>query len=255
MSPSDLPPRMYGPFTLVSGTGFFEYFLPLMAILGDIVEIHHRKNHPRFGGLDCSHTVTAVADMLFNSERSLENLSNQSIQVPTPMDTLPVNSTEHMSLSGTPSSSQAVETRKQLVIAYSSHIIHVLYVLLYGKWDALAMLDDEDDWITSPQFVKCASHAIAASHAVLRILQLDPELMFMPYLFGIYLLHGSFILLLFADRMPQLGPNESVEQACETIIRAHEVCVVTLSTEFQVRSYLPMMSLGHGDKICYSLTL
>jgi hypothetical protein len=36
----------------------------------------------------------------------------------------------------------------------------------------------------------------------------------MPYLFGIYLLHESFILLLFADRMSQLGANESVEEAC-----------------------------------------
>jgi hypothetical protein len=98
------------------------------------------------------------------------------------------------------------------------------------------MLDNKDGWIPSVGFMKCASHAIAASDAMSRILACDPELSFMPYLFGIYLLHGSFILLLFADRMPQLGPNEAVEKACEIIIRAHEVCVVTLSTEFQVRS-------------------
>jgi hypothetical protein len=57
----------------------------------------------------------------------------------------------------------------------------------------------------------------------------------MPYLFGIYLFHGSLILLLFADRMSSVhgGPNESVERACEVIIRAHEACIVTLNTEFQ----------------------
>lgn len=76
----------------------------------------------------------------------------------------------------------------------------------------------------------------------------------MPYLFGIYLLHGSFILLLFADRMPQLGPNQSVEQACETIIRAHEVCVVTLSTEFQVRLFLFWHILSHPAPIALLLT-
>lgn len=91
------------------------------------------------------------------------------------------------------------------------------------------------NWITSVEFMKCASHSILASEAVETILSFDPELTFMPYLLGIYLLHGSFILLLFADRMPQVGQNESVEKACETIIRAHEVCVVTLSTEFQRR--------------------
>lgn len=57
----------------------------------------------------------------------------------------------------------------------------------------------------------------------------------MPYLFGIYLFHGSLILLLFANRMSSVpgGPNESVERACEVIIRAHEACIVTLNTEFQ----------------------
>ncbi len=98
------------------------------------------------------------------------------------------------------------------------------------------MLENEDDWITTPRFVKCASHAIEASDVVAEIMRLDPELNFMPYLFGIYLLHGSFILLLFADRMLQLGQNTSVEQACETIIRAHEVSVVTLDSEFQVHA-------------------
>lgn len=117
--------------------------------------------------------------------------------------------------------------------------MHVLYVLLHGKWDAISMLDNVDDWITSWRFTECASHAISASECVSTILKIDPELTFMPYLFGIYLLHGSFILLLFADRMPQVGQNQSVEQACETIIRAHEVCVVTLSTEFQVCQPLP----------------
>ncbi|KAK7743915.1 hypothetical protein SLS53_003937 [Cytospora paraplurivora] len=129
-----------------------------------------------------------------------------------------------------------------LVTAYSTHILHVLHVLLHGKWDAISMLDDDDDWITSSRFNNCASHAIAASQAVSQILKSDPELTFMPYLFGIYLLHGSFILLLFADRMPRVGPNQSVELACETIIRAHEqknFRKVLRSTLYSVRGSSP----------------
>jgi hypothetical protein len=95
------------------------------------------------------------------------------------------------------------------------------------------MLDDLDHWTTSPSFVKCASHSVSAAEAVSQILRFDPELSFMPYLFGIYLLHGSFILLLFADKM-QIEANPTVRQACETMIRAHEVCVATLNTEYQV---------------------
>ncbi|KAJ9155719.1 Transcriptional activator xlnR [Pleurostoma richardsiae] len=242
--PKDVPPRVLGPPTTVTGTGFFEYFLPLMAILGDIIEVHHRRQHPRLGGLDDSRAVAVISDLLANCERSIEKLGRESdtgdfvsatASGPSIKDLL-----TGLPLQATPPGTAAPgltrhrdRSRLQLVAAYSTHILHVLHVLLHGKWDAISMLDDDDDWITSARFNDCATHAIAASQAVSSILKSDPELTFMPYLFGIYLLHGSFILLLFADRMPQLGPNQSVEQACETIIRAHEVCVVTLSTEFQ----------------------
>jgi xylanolytic transcriptional activator XlnR len=281
----DLPPRILGPPTTVTGTGFFEYFLPLMAILGDIIEVHHRRQHPRLGHLDDSAAVAVIIELLNSCERSIQRLINteseamndypvpitphsagpsikdlmnnpMSNTTPTPPAATatignplatPTHGTNmaattngtgttnggHVTNGGTPPRTKD-RSRLQLVTAYSTHILHVLHVLLYGKWDAISMLDDDDDWITTSRFHNCASHAIAASEAVSDILKFDPELTFMPYLFGIYLLHGSFILLLFADRMPQLGPNQSVEQACETIIRAHEVCVVTLSTEFQV---------------------
>lgn len=250
----DLPTRVIGPPTTVSGTGFLEYFLPLMAILGDIIEIHHRRQHPRLGGLDDSQAVRAVTDQLANCERSIDRLareidggdylapSTSSRSIPSIHDLTNgssigvLNPAPPLAARAPPPPSHATRggSRLKLATAYSTLILHVLHVLLHGKWDAISMLDDDDDWITSPRFNSCASHSIAASEAVSSILQSDPELTFMPYLFGIYLLHGSFILLLFADRMPQLGPNQSVEQACETIIRAHEVCVVTLSTEFQV---------------------
>ncbi|KAK1253188.1 hypothetical protein MKX07_001265 [Trichoderma sp. CBMAI-0711] len=241
--PSEIPARRIGPPTTASGSAFFEYFLPLMAILGDIIEVHHRRRHPRLGGLDDSHSVAVVQGLLSAYEMSLAALSpdgddNGTMPLPihTPkgivagMPSRPSISHPHPSAApynaGDPS-------KMRLAKAYSTHILHVLHVLLHGKWDAISMLDDGDDWITSKRFNECASHAISASQSVSTILTIDPELTFMSYLFGIYLLQGSFILLLFADRMPQLGPNESVAQACETIIRAHEVCVVTLSTEFQ----------------------
>lgn len=214
--------RTLGPPTTVSGTSFFEYFLPLMVILGDIIDVHHYRHHPRFGAIN-SRAVSVIEEMILNCEQSLEQFA-----LVTGLGDSEITTTED---------DDRAKSRMQLVIKYSTHILHVLQVLLHGKWDAISMLDNHDDWITTAGFPKCASHAIAASEVVSTILKLDPELTFMPYLFGIYLLHGSFILLLFADRMPQLGSNQSVEQACETIIRAHEVCVVTLSTEFQVQPH------------------
>lgn len=367
-STAEMPTRVLGPPVVVSGTGFFEYFLPLMATLGDIIEVHHRRLHPRLGGLDDSGVVTLIGERLAACEQSLDRMALEAEQLSSATTTtttaggaeahhpvhhdyaaaaaaagsndvgvgrtsgsITIPSPSPAAMAGSPGphikdlitggvagastssptpihsgsgnghnnggsaargggvgaggnrgaggpgsvapvtslagaavgngeggggsdstsslrrrpqphkshgchrpASARDRSRLQLVLAYSTHILHVLHVLLHGKWDAISMLDDDDDWITSPRFNDCATHAISASQAVSRILRHDPELTFMPYLFGIYLLHGSFILLLFADRMPQLGgPNQSVEQACETIVRAHEVCVVTLSTEFQ----------------------
>lgn len=246
-----------------------------MAILGDIIDVHHRRFHPRLGIVNDNHAVTIISDLLANCEasidrlrRDIDGLGEYTAPLPTPgalpikdlisgySTSLPSSASHAHALSAVTPPAAAVaattttaattaaattackrsrdRSRLQLVTAYSTHILHVLHVLLHGKWDAISMLDDDDDWITSARFNDCATHAIAASQAVSSILKFDPELTFMPYLFGIYLLHGSFILLLFADRMPQLGANQSVELACETIVRAHEVCVVTLSTEFQV---------------------
>lgn len=241
-----LSSRVYGPPMKVSGTGFFEFFLPLMAILGDIIEAHQRYQHPRFGGIQDEREIAFIEEMLDEcgkalKEMELQNSASDSSGAPymqTSVEDEGLTRSDLQAFDMINSSKMTQKSKERarvnLVIAYSNHILNVLYVLHHGKWDAISMIDDKDDWITSARFVKCGSHAISACQAVSHILRFDPEMTFMPYLFGIYLLHGSFILLLFADRMPQLGPNESVEGVCETIIRAHEVCVVTLSTEFQV---------------------
>ncbi|KAL3483979.1 fungal-specific transcription factor domain-containing protein [Aspergillus germanicus] len=206
--------RTYGPATIISGTGFFEYFLPMMAILGDIIDYRLRRYHPRLVSHDEA-SLEVIKANLTHCERSLCELSDGQ-------------TTAH-----SPSSTSLSRNTTQMVVAYAVYIIKVLYVLLYGNWDAITMLEDDGDWITSSRFAECSSSSIAAAQAISDILKVDPELSFMPYLFGIYLFHGSFVLLLFAERMSRIGPNPSVEEACEVIIRAHEVSIVTLSTEFQ----------------------
>ena len=52
LSSDSLAHRSYGPPALVTGTGFFEYFLPLMTLLGDVIETHRRSSHPRLGTLN-----------------------------------------------------------------------------------------------------------------------------------------------------------------------------------------------------------
>jgi hypothetical protein len=237
-----LPPRSFGPPSQISGTGFFEYFLPLMVILGNIMHLHHCQLHPMLGGFPKEEAVLQIESMLSQRQQDLIELDARGRLYSLDESTLEENASYVRNLSLLATDGASGDSRLPFVVSYSTYILHVLYVLLHGKWDPISMIEDNDDWITSTKFVTCASHAISASEALSKILSLDPELVFMPYLFGIYLLQGSFIVLLFADRMPQLGPNKPVAEICETIIRAHEVSAITLDTMFQVSGFLPCLS-------------
>ncbi|KAL3480953.1 hypothetical protein BJX99DRAFT_253939 [Aspergillus californicus] len=222
-----IPPPSLGPPTKITGYGFFEYFLPLATVLGHIIDFHHIQNHPLLGDTVNHTAIHRIECFIAQRELDLVELKDQ---LDNPLPTHNIDTFNNGLGLGAP---VTPDSKKPLVIAYSTHMLHVFYILLHGKWDPISMIEDKDDWITSDSFQACASHALSATAAVHQILTLDPELSFMPYLFGIYLLQGSFILLLFVDRMPELGFNKSVEEVCETIIRAHEVSVVTLDTTFQ----------------------
>ncbi|KAL4942395.1 hypothetical protein BDV06DRAFT_222249 [Aspergillus oleicola] len=225
-----IPAPRLGPPTRITGYGFFEYFLPLATVLGHIIDFHHAQNHLLLRDALNHTAIQRIETLISQREQDLAELQDRlENRFPTQNSQDPFTNTPPYT-NNPPSS---LNSKKPLVIAYSSHMLHVFYILLHGKWDPISMIEDKDDWITSDSFQACASHALSATAAVHQILSLDPELTFMPYLFGIYLLQGSFILLLFVDRMPELGFNKSVEEVCETIIRAHEVSVVTLDTTFQ----------------------
>ena len=234
------------------GHSIFGYFLPLMTILGEIVDLHHARNHPRFGlgfrsAREWDDQAAEITRHLESYEQSLKRFEQQHL----PKNTEDKNDQTHNEGEhhgngtdiGTPSvhsvhtnaSNRMTESdiQTRIVIAYGTHVMHVLHILLAGKWDPINLLDDNDLWISSEGFLTSTSHAVSAAEAISQILEYDPGLEFMPFFFGIYLLQGSFLLLLIADKL-QFEASPSVVRACETIVRAHEACVVTLSTEYQV---------------------
>ena len=144
------------------------------------------------------------------------------------------NANETTSPGSSKSMGQEAMMHARIVVTYGTYLMHTLHVLLNGKWDPISLLDDNDLWISSQGFISATSHAVSAAEAINDILEYDPDLSFMPFFFGIYLLQGSFLLLLIADKL-QGEASPSVVKACETIVRAHEACVVTLNTEYQVR--------------------
>ena len=271
------PSGVLGPQPVITGPGYFEYFLPLMTILGDIIWIHHQQTHPRLFRCINNDVIANIEGLLVGCMGGIDALHNDDYSDTSPRPSGPIGttpmshdprdmpeSTEFVDYRWPSSSQMDYEPdntaqglgRITATKLYAKFVVHVLFVLLHGRWDALDFLNRVNsvdsltdpmesfcspvrsslsDWITSEHFTKCSTNAIAASEILSEILSVDPELALVPYLFGIYLLHGSFILLLFADRMLDVGEstNTSVEKACETIIRAHEASFATLSVEYQ----------------------
>lgn len=222
-------PKRKGLTFQCTGHDVYGFFLPLMTILGDIIDLNHARNHPRFGQRHSASWDVHESEIILQLEKYAYSLQEFKTQqgfgdqngevgnpASEPMD--PVRSEWYH------------QTRK--VVAYGTHILHVLHILLHGKWDPVSLLEDDNLWICSPSFLAATSNAVSAAHAVEEILELDPDLSFMPYFLGIYLLQGSLILLLLADKL-QVDTNDGVIKACETLVRAHEAAVVTLNTEYQ----------------------
>ena len=247
--------RRRGPCFECTGHSIFGYFLPLMTILGEIVDLNHMRNHPRFGlrfrsANDWDDQSQEISQQLEAYGRSLKDFEARNIAPPTTTEpkqgtdgvgnaetghhdvTSPSNHSVGTSQSGQRMTESTLQTK--IVVAYGTHLMHTLHILLNGKWDPISQLDDNDLWISSQSFISATGHAVSAAEAINEILDYDPDLSFMPFFFGIYLLQGSFLLLLIADKL-QGEASPSVVKACETIVRAHEACVVTLNTEYQVR--------------------
>ncbi|CEL11911.1 hypothetical protein ASPCAL15005 [Aspergillus calidoustus] len=226
-----LPYRLYGPPMHILGAGFFESFLPLMATLGCIINLRLGRS------FDKVHLATCIKKALSRHEENLENLRLAQ----NPDATIISARSPHVSsvlplLCGTFSNlSQPIfprEDRMDLVIVYCECIVHVLHVLLYRTWDATAMWTAQDygSWTTSSEELACAARSMAAAESVAQILELDKDLLFLPFMVPIYLFHGSLSFLTLSDPRV-LNPSE--REACEVMIRAHEVSLMTFKTSFQ----------------------
>lgn len=207
LTPAELDPtRIQGLCHHVTGQGLFGYFLPLMTILGSLLELHHLQQNPILPHDEINKIMRAsIKSHLDQYVNSLKN-----------WNTVP-----------------CANIYENAWRDYAYQISHVMHILSLISWDPLDLLNSIDDTLlNSPEFGEATLHAISAANHTRRILTMDADLMLMPFFFGIYLLQSSFVLLFLVDRV-ETKVAQDVVVACETVVHAHEVCVVTLNTEYQ----------------------
>jgi hypothetical protein len=233
-----------GPSFECSGPSFFGFFMPLMALLGEIVYFVGAQHHPRFGIsqstlYDWQQWEKGISDRLDTYTESMQCLlcADASAQNSSPArDHRSPNApaTPNMiTTSDSPHQSPQVSFQNRVTYAYAKVIIHVLHILLAGKWDALSILDKSNPWASSPAFIATMSHVVEAAEGAEILLDLDPDAYFMPFFLGIFLFQGSLHLCVAADRL-KTDAAEIVVKACETMIRIHEAHIVRMPSEYQV---------------------
>ena len=191
--------RPSGIIYRITDCSFFGFILPLMSILGEIIELYN----------------------LIESG-TLLNLDPQRNQIKHHLDIY-----DH-SLHQCRFHPEEAE----LVKCYARHILSTLHILVAGQWDPLDMFADAEARGLSSEIIYSAALATIAANTVRDIQLLDPSFAFMPLFFGLFLLHCSFPLLLIMKTFG-LQSDANIIGACEIVIEAHEASIIAIGRDYR----------------------
>lgn len=238
-----------GPPTKSSSLGMFELFLPVASVLGQIIDFHHAKSHPRLGQMFSSGSVLSafigeITTQILDFEQSLFKLEtiyatdSALSSIITSLEALASNTNSPGSEAQlTKLIHQSCKNQARLFLFYGRFWSNTLNILLYSTWDISDMLSSTSShWISTPSSATAIRRAVCAAKSLDKILKIDYDLTFSPYFLGIYLIQGAFVVLVAAIEGGEYRTAEVLD-ACETFVRAHEVCVVTLHAEYLVRLF------------------
>ena len=245
----ELSPQRIGPTSDCKGIEMFNFFIAIAAILGQIIDFHHARSHPRWSSLFLDSSVTPAYHKTLSAQVEVfgQSLCDiEALAVSPRRQTGNIFESTMLPFSNTANDNNpaptadlkrilaiSIQNQREMVILYGRYMIHILFILLHGKWDLESMMHDKDQWWSSPASSTTVGHAISAAEALDTILEVDCDLSFSPNFLGIYLLHGSFVHIAAATKF-QAQTAPAVLRSCLTFSRAHEVCVVTFHNEYQV---------------------
>lgn len=150
-------PRAANRFAF-TGPSTFGYFLPISTILGEIIDMHHRRMHPYLpqasnGSGDLLGYDAQVRDTCHEQLRTYEQSMLEYRRRHLPPVVAGSDPGRRPRLS---------EGQYQVAtaLAYGEHLMHVMYILLYDRWDPETLLADKDLWTSTSAFGQAMTHAI-----------------------------------------------------------------------------------------------
>ena len=168
---------------------FFGLMVPLMRILGDIIDLYNLQEV----GEDTEVVDRKRAAIHHHLETYDESLGEC-----------------------------AHSTATQLDMCYARHTVSTLHILSVAKWDPLDVLTDVEESGLSQDVIYSAAMATVAANTAQEIASLDGDLSHMPLFFGTFLLQCSFPLLLLLKTFGAQS-DENIIGGCETILAAHMI--------------------------------
>ncbi|KAH8816598.1 fungal-specific transcription factor domain-containing protein [Xylogone sp. PMI_703] len=182
-------PRIPGIVYQVSDCSFFGFILPLMSILGEIIELYNLEESEC--GINVEPKRNHIKEHLDIYDRSLSECAFDG------------------------------STFEKLKY-YARHTLSTLHVLFTSKWDPLDVLTDVEACGLSHEVIYSAAMATVAASWIREIQLVDPKFDFLPLFFGLFLLQCSFPLLLVMKTFG-MQSDENIIGGCEIIINAYEI--------------------------------
>ena len=190
--PGDFSPpasRTTGITYRITDCSFFGFILPLMSVLGEIIELYNLQEAGQNAHVEPKRLV--IQHHLDSYDESLSECTYESDEA-------------------------------QLYKCYARHTVSTLHILSAGKWDPLDVLADVEESGLSTAVIYSAAMATIAANTIKEIQLLDAEFDFMPLFFGTFVLQCSFPLLLLMKTFGTQS-DENIIGRCEIIMEAYTI--------------------------------
>ncbi len=151
--------RGSGPPSSITGNSIFGILVPMMCIVGRIIDMHHVRRVERSSS-------NLVADAY------IATITQQLNELAPSIAALESNTT-----SGSARSQDAIQ-HHHLLSCYARFLLHLLYALLEGSWDKLILFERGHESMQSVRFHETLQRSLAAADCVNDTLHLNPDLGF-----------------------------------------------------------------------------